>query len=190
MTPPSWQLVALGRERAELLPQAAGLLVAEFRESWPDQEAALLEVEAALAPDRLALAAVAPVGSELLGWIGALPLYDGRVWELHPLVVASAMQGRGIGRALVLRLEEAVRERGALTLWVGTDDESNLTSLGGVDLYPGVLGKLAPVRNLRRHPLGFYRALGFEVAGVVPDANGLGKPDILMAKRVEPARPG
>jgi aminoglycoside 6'-N-acetyltransferase I len=30
----------------------------------------------------------------------------------------------------------------------------------------------------------FYRKLGFVIVGVVPDANGPGKPDILMAKRV------
>ena len=34
------------------------------------------------------------------------------------------------------------------------------------------------------HPAGFYQRMGFEVVGLIPDANGPGKPDILMAKRV------
>ncbi len=29
-----------------------------------------------------------------------------------------------------------------------------------------------------------YQKRGFVIVGVVPDANGLGKPDILMAKRI------
>jgi len=33
-------------------------------------------------------------------------------------------------------------------------------------------------------PFEFYQKCGFVIVGVVPDANGLGKPDILMAKRV------
>ncbi len=32
--------------------------------------------------------------------------------------------------------------------------------------------------------LEFYQKVGYTVVGVVPDANGLGKPDILMAKRI------
>ena len=59
-----------------------------------------------------------------------------------------------------------------------------MTSLAGVDLYPDIVGHLARLTNLRRHPFEFYRKCGFSVAGVVPDANGPGKPDILMAKRV------
>lgn len=75
-------------------------------------------------------------------------------------------------------------ERGAHTLYLGTDDEANLTSLGGVDLYPDVLSHVASIRNLGRHPYGFYLKQGFEIVGVMPDANGPGKPDIYMARRV------
>jgi len=53
-----------------------------------------------------------------------------------------------------------------------------------VDLYPNVLEHLARIGNLRRHPYGFYQKVGFVVVGVMPDANGPGKPDIYLAKRV------
>jgi aminoglycoside 6'-N-acetyltransferase I len=106
------------------------------------------------------------------------------VWELHPLVVRRDWQGRGIGRTLVARLEAEVAVRGGLTLWVGTDDEAYLTSASGVDLYPNPLAHLAALRNLNRHPFEFYQKLGFELVGIVPDANGFGRPDLLLAKRV------
>src|SRR6185295_10378019 len=109
---------------------------------------------------------------------------DGNVWELHPLVVKLDRQGQGIGRALVLDLEERVRERGGLTITLGTDDEDNQTSLSAVDLYPNVWEHIARIQNLRGHPYEFYQKLGYVIYGVVPDANGPGKPDILMAKRV------
>lgn len=106
------------------------------------------------------------------------------------MAVRKDAQGRGIGRALVERLEKEVRERGGLTLWLGADDEAGLTSIGGVDLYPGVLDKLLGVESRRGHPVEFYKRLGFEVTGVVPDANGFGRPDILMSKRVAEPRQG
>lgn len=40
------------------------------------------------------------------------------------------------------------------------------------------------VRPEGGHPYEFYQTLGFVILGVIPDANGLGKPDILMAKRL------
>ena len=116
-------------------------------------------------------------------------MYDGRVWELHPLVVHPEHQRKGIGRALVADLEDRVRERGGLTLWLGTDDEDNRTTLSEVDLYPDPLAHLARIRNLRGHPYEFYRKVGFVLVGVMPDANGWGKPDICMAKRIQQRAP-
>jgi aminoglycoside 6'-N-acetyltransferase I len=167
--------------------QAAQLLVDGFREhwpsAWPNLDDALAEVREALEPGKMCRAALDEDGS-VLGWIGGIPGYDGNVWELHPLVVAPARQGQGIGRRLVADLEAQVQARGGLTLWLGTDDEDNMTSLAGADLYHDLPGQIARIRDLKGHPFGFYRRCGFIVAGVVPDANGRGKPDILMAKRI------
>jgi len=71
-----------------------------------------------------------------------------------------------------------------LIVKLGTDDENERTSLGGIDLFPNVAEKIAQIRNLRRHPFEFYQKLGYEITGVVPDANGFGKPDIIMCKRL------
>jgi aminoglycoside 6'-N-acetyltransferase I len=182
------RIVDLTLDDATLVQQAAGLLVEGFREhwpdAWPDMAAAQTEVREALSEDRICRAAVDGSGV-LLGWIGGIPGgYSGRVWELHPLVVRPARQGQGIGRALVHDLEAQVRLRGAITLWLGTDDEDAMTTLSGVDLYDDPAGHIARIRNLKGHPYEFYQKCGFVIAGVVPDANGPGKPDILMAKRV------
>jgi aminoglycoside 6'-N-acetyltransferase I len=124
------------------------------------------------------------IGGRVLGWIGAINQYDGHAWELHPLVVASEQRGRGIGRALVEDLEAQVRARGGTTIYLGTDDENGMTSLSGVDLYPDLFGHLQRIQNLKGHPYQFYQKLGYAIVGVIPDANGPGKPDILMAKKL------
>lgn len=169
------------------IAQAARLLVGEFAEHWPDAwpnvSAALREVKEALSEGRVNRAALDSKG-DVIGWVGAIPEYDGRVWEVHPLVVRRDWQVKGVGRALVEDIEAEVKARGGLTLTVGTDDEAGMTSLAGVDLYPDVLKHLANIRNIKRHPYEFYLKMGFVIVGVVPDANGFGKPDILMAKRV------
>jgi aminoglycoside 6'-N-acetyltransferase I len=170
----------------EAVRQTAELLVKGFRddwpEAWPDMDAALREVRESFGEDRISRVALDRSGV-VLGWIGGIPSYDGNVWELHPLVVRPDLQRRGIGRALVADLEERVRERGALTLWLGSDDDTGMTTLSGVDLYPNVLEHLANIENLRGHPYEFYQKLGFSIIGAMPDANGPGKPDIYMAKR-------
>lgn len=171
-----------------LIRQAAQLLVDAFREHWAGAwqtfEEGLDEIREMLAPERILRVAVDDDGN-LLGIIGGIPEYDGRVWELHPLAVQPSMQGQGIGRALIEDFEAQVRQRGGLTITLGTDDEDGMTSLSNVDLYDNTWEKIRDIRNLKGHPYTFYQKMGFVITGVVPDANGRGKPDICMSKRVE-----
>jgi aminoglycoside 6'-N-acetyltransferase I len=179
------QIIDLQPDREEAIAQTATLLIEGFKQhwktDWTNLENALAEVHESFGADRISRIAVDPSG-KVLGWIGGIEQYDGKVWELHPLVVDTAHQGQGIGRSLVNDLAERARERGGLTLWVGTDDEDDMTSLAGKNLYPSVFDHIAQIQNLKGHPYQFYQKCGFVIVGVVPDANGLGKPDILMAK--------
>jgi aminoglycoside 6'-N-acetyltransferase I len=185
------RITDLKADDERLVHQVAALLVAAFREhwpgAWPDMESALEEVRESFAEGRISRVAV-DEGGEALGWIGGIPEYDGRVWELHPLAVDPAHHRQGIGRDLVADLEEQVRQRGGLTITLGSDDEANMTTLSGVDLYPNVWEHISRIKNLKAHPYEFYEKQGFTITGVVPDANGWGKPDILMAKQVSPPK--
>jgi aminoglycoside 6'-N-acetyltransferase I len=180
-------IISLALTDEELIRQAADLLVNAFREHWPDAwptlEAALYEVHEMLDAERICRAAIDEEGM-LLGIIGGIPGYDGNVWELHPLAVQPSLQGRGIGRSLVEDFEEQVRLKGGLTITLGSDDEDGMTSLSNVDLYENLWEKIRGIRNFKNHPYEFYQKLSYVITGVVPDANGRGKPDILMGKRV------
>lgn len=163
--------------------QAAALLREAFPQAYVDT--AEQEVEHILASDRVALAAVAEESSEtLLGFVGAMPQYGVTAWELHPLVVDAAQRGKGIGAALCRAMEEALRTKGCLTLYLGSDDESGQTTLSNTDLFEDTFGKINRIQNLKGHPYGFYEKQGYRIVGVIPDANGAGKPDIWMAKRI------
>ncbi len=169
------------------IDQAAALLVDAFPHWKPTMELARDEVMEALGMDRTCL--VARADDQILGWIGAIPEYS-HAWELHPLVVRADARQMGVGASLVAALEDRVRAAGALTLYLGTDDDGPTpgTSAGGVELFPDVLSHTVSLRVID-HPAGFYLRMGFEVVGLIPDANGPGKPDILMAKRVSGAAP-
>jgi aminoglycoside 6'-N-acetyltransferase I len=170
-----------------IIEQVATMLMDGFREHWWDAwatlEEAIAEVKESLEEGRISRIAIAEDGT-LLGWIGGQHFYA-EVWELHPLVVQIDQQGKGIGRALVADLEEKVRERGGLTLMLGSDDQDEMTTLSGVDLYQNLWQHIANIQNIKGHPYEFYQKLGYTITGVVPDANGIGKPDILMAKRLK-----
>lgn len=179
------KIVDLASQPERIREQAATLLVEHFDEprGWPDLAMAREEVVRVVG-DGFARAMVD--GEALLGWIGGLPEYHGRVWEFHPIVVRQEYRRRGIGRALVAAFESEAASRGGLTVTLGTDDDSGMTSLAGVDLYSDVPRHIAEIRDLGRdHPFLFYRKLGFVVTGVVPDANGRGRPDIYMSKPIQ-----
>jgi aminoglycoside 6'-N-acetyltransferase I len=173
------------------LSQAAGILNSCFPEEhgYPTPERAAQEVAHLRVSAAILLLAIEPQESRgmsggVIGLIAALPAYRGRVWELHPLAVRLDRQNRGIGRILVAALEERARRAGVGTITLGTDDLDQRTSLGGKDIFPGVLSWASRLTDVGGHPFSFYEKLGYEVVGVIPDANGFGKPDILMAKRI------
>lgn len=186
-TPTPFTIAPLDPTNRTHTSQAATIIHEAFPTWMPSRAEYDQEVADALAPDRICLAATR--GADLLGWIGAIPEYS-HAWELHPLVVRPDVPGQGIGRALVASLEARLVAAGALTLYLGTDDDGPTpgTTAGGVELFPDPIAHAARFRPVD-HPAGFYARLGFVLIGLIPDANGPGKPDVLMAKRLVPPRP-
>lgn len=125
------------------------------------------------------------IDERLVGFVGYLKSYP-TAFELHPLVVAKDYQGRGIGRLLVEQIEKLALDNGALTLYLGTDDEGEQprTSLANKDLFLDTLEHIAAFQG-GTHPSTFYQKLGYTIVGVIPDANGLGRPDIYMSKKLQ-----
>ncbi|MDQ0255147.1 aminoglycoside 6'-N-acetyltransferase I [Evansella vedderi] len=182
------KIIDLTTSDEQYIYQTAEILVDGFKENWPEAwptlESALEEVQDSISNDKISRIALDPETDHVLGWIGAISERRGKVWELHPLVVRKDKQKTGIGKALVLDLERQAKVRGGLTIWLGTDDENFMTTISGKDLYPNLLENLQNIQNIKGHPYEFYLKLGFSLSGVLPDANGPGKPDIFMSKKI------
>lgn len=167
---------------ASQLEEAAGVLHRSILWGWPAIEDARQEIKERLIPENTMLAALGE--GTVLGWGGILEAgYDGKVKELHPLAVDVPYQRQGIGRILVEALEEAAGKQGALTIFLGADDEKEPpeTSLANVDLYHDLPAALSSF-EAGSHQAGFYLKMGYSIIGVMPDANGFGKPDIFLGK--------
>lgn len=178
------QIINMTQLNQEQRTQAARILADSIPLGWPTLEDAQEEIRERLIPENTMLAAVED--GIVLGWGGILaPLYGGNVFELHPLAVRGDRRNRGVGRAIVLALEDAARRRGGLTIYLGADDEKEggETSLANVDLYADLPGRIASF-DPGTHQGGFYLKLGYKIIGVMPDANGIGKPDIIFGKRL------
>jgi aminoglycoside 6'-N-acetyltransferase I len=159
-------------------------LLKEAFEDYHDEKETIKELETMLQEDQIII--VALKASTVIGFIGAQRQYKQTGYELHPLVVKEAYRFNGIGKALVSRLEEAVLKRGGIMLYLGTDDEDYKTSLSQVDLFEDPFTAIKTIENYKNHPYSFYLKQGYKIVGVMPDANGLRKPDIMMAKRLIP----
>lgn len=151
---------------------------------WPTLQDALDEIKERLIPENTLLAAVEE--DIVLGWGGILPHYGGNVFELHPLVVRQDRRNQGIGSAILKALEDKARKQGGLTMYAGADDENNggETSLANVDLFDDPAGKIKSF-NPGTHQSGFYIKQGYRIIGVMPNANGMGKPDIYLGKSLK-----
>jgi aminoglycoside 6'-N-acetyltransferase I len=186
-----WQIEDFRNSSAAQRVEAARILIealAHVPSAWSDLPSALEEVQTFIEnPERIGLMGLDD--NQLRGWIGGIR-HTPQGWELHPLVVDPKHQGRQYGRRLVGALEEIAREEGAITLWLGTDDDFGGTNIFGKNLYPDVLGQLQDLEATNGHPFTFYQRLGYCVTGVFPDVDGMGKHDILMAKRIGGARTG
>lgn len=162
--------------------EAASLLMEAFPHSWQSINEGVEEVEECIKYGKIALAAVED--GHVVGFAGANPRYGTTGWEMHPLVVANSYRRKGVGSCLVQAVEKEVMSKGGVMIYLGTDDESGLTSLSNCDLFVSTFEKIENIRNLNNHPFEFYQKQGYKIVGVLPDANGIGKPDIWMAKRL------
>ena len=180
-------ILDINKDNIDLLRQGANLLLNDMKdfsaEFCPTFEAAMEKMQRCACDERICRGYVDETGT-LLGWIGAIEQYIRTGWELHPLIVKRDARKRGIGSALIRDLENTIRSRGGITIYLGTDDEHNRTTLSGVDLYTDLWDKVRNIRNHGGHPYEFYQKMGYSIVGVIPDANGIGKPDIWMAKRI------
>ena len=167
--------------------QVAALLKDGFSDTgtvaWDTDEECLKEVRDSLVERKISRVAL-DTENNILGWAAGAPLYDNFTWELEVLVVDREHKLKGIGTGLLGDFESEVIIRGGLNVFLGTDDENFRTSVGGDDLYPDPLEKLRYMQNIGHHPFEFYKKRGYAVVGVLPDANGIGKPDIFMSKRL------
>lgn len=183
----AYEIIELSEQDETYIRQAAEMLSSAFQadEDWGTLEGAREEVDAVIEEGR-AFAAIED--GKVVGWIGGLVEYGGNVWELHPLVVRVDYRLGGVGRALVAHLEDSAREAGVTTIILGADDQDGRTNLSRVDdLYaelPDILSDVFSLEPSNPHPVDFYRKCGYAVVGILPDANGYGKPDIFMAKRL------
>lgn len=163
--------------------QAAAILLDRLSVGWPTLKDAQEEVHSFANRDGELVFAVED--EKVVGLCGFLRNYP-YAYEMHPLAVAKEYEGRGIGKLLLSHIESLAKQEGALTMYLGTDDEleNTQTSLRDSDLYTNYVNHLSNF-SPNNHPSRFYMQHGYHVLGAIPDANGKGKPDIYMGKKLQ-----
>ncbi|MCL1998169.1 MAG: GNAT family N-acetyltransferase [Turicibacter sp.] len=176
-------------ESAELLEQAKRLLLDTFTKvgMWLDldEKEAAETIEESLEDGNICIGI--KIGEQLIGWVGLRPMYK-LTWELHPLVLAMEWHGRGYGKILMQELEQQARKRGIIGIFVGSDDEAGKTSLSNPTItnenVAAIFDEIRNISNYDSHPYEFYVKCGFSIVGIIPNANGKQKPDILLWKDI------
>lgn len=181
------KIIDFEKENTEYIEQAARLMFGAFNVISPNYCNTMEKARKAVLDffDVTDLLRIAVIDDTVVGIIGHIRQYHGNVYELHPVAVDVRYQNRGIGRLLLKDMEQIIYKLGGKTMQLGSDDEAYMTSLSGVDLYDNLWDRIKNIKNLKNHPYEFYMKCGFQIIGVMPDANGIGKPDIYLGKKVE-----
>jgi aminoglycoside 6'-N-acetyltransferase I len=165
------------------LYQCALLLNKELPIGWNKVEDAQNEISEQLEADGYFYALID--SGQLIGWGGILPCYSGNVYEIHPMVIDSKYQNKGFGGLLIKHLEDKARFLGGLTIYAASDDESDdrRSSLRDADGYDDIYDKMKHF-DPKNHPARFYMKHGYQLIGIMPDANGRGKHDLILSKKL------
>ncbi len=181
------KIISLEEGQTDYIKQCAIVMHEAFKDNWPDYcktiKIAKNEVIKLIKKNEVVF--IALIKHEVVGIIGAIKQYDGLVYELHPIAVKPNYQKKGIGKQLIDYLEQVVAKLGGLTLYLGSDDVNVMTSLANSNLYNNLWEQIKNIENFKEHPYEFYQKCGFSIIGVMPDANGVGKPDIYLGKKVK-----
>ena len=178
-------IVELDSPDTRTVEQLAQITFDAFRESspqWlPTMETARRQVLAVVETNQIGKVLVDQDRTPM-GWIGLIP--GARVWEIHPIAIAVEHQYKGYGQLLVEDAAAMATNAGALTLFASTSDEVGTTNLFGQNLYDNPALALANLQATGRTPYKFWESAGFTVVGVLPDAEGKGKPSIHLAREL------
>jgi aminoglycoside 6'-N-acetyltransferase I len=173
-------------ESKETMDQAVKILLETMPKAdmWLDldEKMALEEVEESISDENISIGI--KVNNQLIGWVGLIPMYE-KTWELHPMAIIPKYQGKGYGKILLNEMENIAREKGIIGIFAGSDDETNKTSLSGKDITgENIFEEIKNIKNYRNHPYEFYVKCGYSIIGIIPNANGSKKPDILLWKDI------
>ena len=108
-----------------------------------------------------------------------------KTWELQPMVIIQEFQGKGYGKIILNELEKIASEKGIIGIFCGSDDETYKTSLSEKEITgKNIFEEINNIKNYKNHPFEFYIKCGYSIIGIIPNANGLKKPDILLWKDI------
>ena len=171
----------------ETIKQAAEILYVTFtgadRNRWlKNQKEAFDEVKECIEKPNICIGI--KTGNELVGWAGIRPMYE-KTWELHPMAIKGEYQGKSYGRMLLKEIEERAYLNGIIGLVVGSDDETNSTSVSEKEINgENIFEAIKNIKNHKCHPFEFYQKCGYSIVGLIPNANGQNKPDIWLWKDI------
>ena len=173
-------------ESPQTIEEAVKLLLETFpgARMWPDlnEEKAREAVNECIEDENICIGI--KIDGQLIGWVGLRPLYE-KTWELHPMAVSPGFQGKGYGKILLEELERSARQKGIIGIFAGSDDETNKTSLSEREITSeNIFEEIKKIKNHAKHPFEFYIKCGYTIIGLIPNANGPNKPDILLWKDI------